>query len=79
MTFGALLTIAVGVVVERSKAASPWLDFVWRPAAVLPDTDQGAGSGAGYACSSDPARGRRWSSGCIAPTPGGERRVASPI
>ena len=38
MTFGALLTIAVGVVVERSKAASPWLDFVWRPAAVLPGT-----------------------------------------
>ena len=38
MTLGALLTIAVGVVVERSKAASPWLDFVWRPAAVLPGT-----------------------------------------
>ncbi len=36
MTLGALLTIAVGVVVERCKATSPWLDFVWRPAAVLP-------------------------------------------
>jgi hypothetical protein len=36
LTSGALLTIAVGVVVERHKAASPWLDFVWRPAAVLP-------------------------------------------
>jgi hypothetical protein len=33
---GALLTVPVGVVVERHKAASPWLDFVWRPAAVLP-------------------------------------------
>ncbi len=28
--------IAVGVVVERRKAKSPWADFVWRPAAVLP-------------------------------------------
>jgi hypothetical protein len=36
LTSGALLTIAVGVVVERYKATSPWLDFVWRPAAVLP-------------------------------------------
>jgi hypothetical protein len=25
----------VGVVVERSKAASPWLDFVWRPVSAL--------------------------------------------
>jgi hypothetical protein len=32
----ALLSIPVGVVVERHKATSPWLDFVWRPAAVLP-------------------------------------------
>lgn len=32
----ALLSIPVGVVVERHKAASPWLDYVWRPAAVLP-------------------------------------------
>ena len=34
-------TIAVGVVVERHKAASPWIDFVWKPLAVLagqPDT-----------------------------------------
>ncbi len=31
------LTIPVGVVVERRKAASPWIDFVWRPVAVLPD------------------------------------------
>ena len=28
--------IPVGVVVERSKAASQWIDFTWRPAAVLP-------------------------------------------
>jgi len=26
-----LQTIAVGVVVERSKSASPWSDFLWRP------------------------------------------------
>ncbi len=40
-TVPALATIAVGVVVERSKAASPWIDFVWRPVTVLagqPDT-----------------------------------------
>ena len=36
-----LATIPVGVVIERSKAASQWLDFHWRPSAVLagiPDT-----------------------------------------
>ena len=32
-----LLRIPVGVVVERCKAASPWLDVVWRGVAVLPD------------------------------------------
>ena len=26
-----LKTIAVGVVVERSKGAGPWTDFLWRP------------------------------------------------
>lgn len=31
----AAMKITVGVVVERHKAASPWLDFVWRPTAVL--------------------------------------------
>jgi hypothetical protein len=31
-----LMRIPVGVVVERLKAASPWIDFVWQPAAVLP-------------------------------------------
>ena len=30
-----LQTITVGVVVERSKSASPWSDFLWRPVSVL--------------------------------------------
>ena len=30
-----LQTIAVGVVVERSKGASQWSDFLWRPVSVL--------------------------------------------
>ena len=41
MNMSPLATIAVGVIVERSKATSPWADFVWRPTAVLsgqPDT-----------------------------------------
>lgn len=36
-----LARIAVGVIVERRKASSQWIDFVWRPIAVLagqPDT-----------------------------------------
>ncbi len=32
----ALAAIAVGVVVERCKAQSPWIDFSWRPLTVLP-------------------------------------------
>lgn len=32
-----LLRIPVGIVVERRKAESPWVDFVWRCTAVLPD------------------------------------------
>jgi hypothetical protein len=35
LSTAALVSIPVGVVVERYKATSPWLDFVWRPAAVL--------------------------------------------
>jgi uncharacterized protein DUF3305 len=31
----ALATIAVGVIVERRRAASPWIDFTWRPVSVL--------------------------------------------
>ena len=36
-----LKTISVGIVVERSKGASPWADFLWRPLSALagvPDT-----------------------------------------
>jgi hypothetical protein len=36
-----LVSIPVGVVVERAKAMSQWVDFLWRPTAVLagqPDT-----------------------------------------
>lgn len=29
--------IEVGVVVERRKADSPWVDFLWRPVGILPD------------------------------------------
>jgi hypothetical protein len=32
---GALVQIPVGVLVERRKAASPWIDFNWRPVGVL--------------------------------------------
>jgi hypothetical protein len=34
---GALTRIPVGVVVERVKAKSAWIDYVWRSVAVLPD------------------------------------------
>jgi hypothetical protein len=34
----ALARIVVGVVVERRKARSPWLDFIWRPVSVLVGT-----------------------------------------
>src|SRR4051794_5290804 len=30
-----LATIAVGVVIERRKALSQWVDFLWRPLSVL--------------------------------------------
>jgi uncharacterized protein DUF3305 len=36
-----LASIPIGVIVERRKSSSPWIDFVWRPVAVLsgePDT-----------------------------------------
>jgi hypothetical protein len=32
-----LFRIPVGVVVERRRADSPWIDFVWRGIGVLPD------------------------------------------
>jgi len=34
--------LPVGVVVERRRAQSQWVDFVWQPTAVLPDTPQTA-------------------------------------
>lgn len=42
MSLGALplLRIPVGVVVERRKADSPWIDFVWRGIGVLPDESE---------------------------------------
>ncbi len=30
-----LKTLKVGVVVERRKATSPWIDYIWRPVAAL--------------------------------------------
>lgn len=32
-----LSQILVGVVVERRKADSPWIDYLWRPVGILPD------------------------------------------
>jgi hypothetical protein len=37
-----LVCIPVGVVIERRKAKSPWVDFVWRPVAVLPGVPDAA-------------------------------------
>jgi hypothetical protein len=37
-----LASIPVGVVAERRKAASAWIDFVWRPLAVLPGGPEAA-------------------------------------
>jgi hypothetical protein len=36
----ALARMSVGVVVERRKAASPWIDHTWRPVVVLPGAPQ---------------------------------------
>lgn len=38
----ALARIPVGVVVERRKAKSMWVDYLWRPTAVLPGTPDAA-------------------------------------
>lgn len=35
MNSTALVRIPAGVVVERRKAKSPWLDYLWRPVSVL--------------------------------------------
>jgi Protein of unknown function (DUF3305) len=37
-----LQCIEVGVVVERRKAKSQWIDFIWRPAAILPGRPEAA-------------------------------------
>src|SRR5262245_22637552 len=37
-----LARIAVGVVVERRKAASGWVDFIWKPVSVLVGTPDAA-------------------------------------
>ncbi len=37
-----LVSIPVGVVIERRKAASPWIDHIWRPVAVLNGTPETA-------------------------------------
>jgi hypothetical protein len=41
MSGAPMATIAVGVIVERVKATSQWIDYIWRPTSVLagqPDT-----------------------------------------
>lgn len=42
MSVPGLTRIPVGVVVERRKAMSQWIDFVWRPVAVLPGAPEAA-------------------------------------
>jgi hypothetical protein len=37
MNAAPLSKMTVGVVVERRKADSPWIDFLWRPTDILPD------------------------------------------
>ena len=34
--------IPIGVVIERRRAKSPWVDFIWRPVAVLPGVPDAA-------------------------------------
>jgi hypothetical protein len=38
----ALAGIPIGVVVERRKAESQWIDFIWRPVSVLPGQPEAA-------------------------------------
>jgi hypothetical protein len=37
-----LKSIPVGIVVERTKAASQWIDFLWRPVTALPGVPETA-------------------------------------
>jgi hypothetical protein len=40
MSSAPLSQMTVGVVVERRKADSPWIDFLWRPVGILPDAPE---------------------------------------
>ncbi len=40
MSSDPLPQMTVGVVVERRKADSPWVDFLWRPVGILPDAPE---------------------------------------
>ncbi len=42
MSVAPLMRIPVGVVVERRKAKSQWIDHVWRPVAVLDGVPEAA-------------------------------------
>jgi hypothetical protein len=37
-----LVSIPIGVVIERRKANSPWVNYVWRPVAALPGVPDAA-------------------------------------
>jgi hypothetical protein len=37
-----LVRIPVGIVIERRRAKSPWIDFVWRPLSALEDVPETA-------------------------------------
>jgi Protein of unknown function (DUF3305) len=50
----ATFTLPVGVVVEKRKAHSPWIDFVWSAHSVLPDAPEAeAGTSLGIAGDSE--------------------------
>ena len=36
MSVAPLAQVSVGIIVERRKAESPWIDFTWRPTTALP-------------------------------------------
>jgi hypothetical protein len=38
----AVSRLVVGVIVERRKAASQWIDFIWQPVAILPGQPEAA-------------------------------------
>ncbi len=55
-----LKRIPVGIVVDRSKAASPWVDFVWRPITAL----AGVPATAPWTVLSEDAHTTRFYAGC---------------